>query len=169
MKNWTNFFPIIFLDVLIRFSFRLGKSIPCVFTKRGAWLTNRVTRLGEYSRFGRLFFLGSFWKLPKERKFLGYFFPVEKSVIWTKKCWATLWLILSQTHLVTLCATSLGRVSRVTNCFVGMRCVGWWCRSDFYWNRKCKYLHIFWFEDFFIFRCRGGSTSWSEVAHRFQP
>jgi hypothetical protein len=43
-------------------------------------LGGRVTRLGEFWPLGRLFILGSFFKLQKKCKSLGYSFPTVKDM-----------------------------------------------------------------------------------------
>jgi hypothetical protein len=64
----------------------------------------RVTRFGEFSPIGRLFSLGSFWKITEvATKMRATFFHVKMyALMLTKMGWAAFWAICWQTHLVTL-------------------------------------------------------------------
>jgi hypothetical protein len=58
----------------------------------------------NFSLLGGCLLSTAFWKLLKKRKVLRHFFSRYKllSNLWQKMGWATFWVILSQTHLVTL-------------------------------------------------------------------
>jgi hypothetical protein len=52
----------------------------------------RVTKLDEFSPFGRLFSLGSFFKLLQKPELEWYFFrSLSCALILTKNVWATFW------------------------------------------------------------------------------
>jgi hypothetical protein len=68
--------------------------------------TSRVTRLGEFSPFGRQFTLSSFYslKISEVAQIIWATFIPGKSylLILAKTGWAIFWAIFSQTHLATL-------------------------------------------------------------------
>jgi hypothetical protein len=64
---------------------------------------NRVTRLGKFLPIGWLFSFGSFLQITEIAQIIGLLFSaVYMFSVWPKMAWATFWVILSQTHLVTL-------------------------------------------------------------------
>jgi hypothetical protein len=71
-------------------------------------LENRVTGLAQFSPFGRLFSLGRFLKCLSCSKFWDSFLHRRSyELILTKKGWAKVWALFSQTHLVTLLETEM--------------------------------------------------------------
>jgi hypothetical protein len=68
---------------------------------------NRVTKLGEFSPIRQLFSLGSFVENHRSRPyFLATSFQCKSyALVLSKMGWAAFWVIISQTHLVTLTAT----------------------------------------------------------------
>jgi hypothetical protein len=70
-------------------------------------LATRVTRLGEFSPFGRLFTLGRFLKVARVAQIVWEFLSTAQVMhtFLQEMGWATFWAIFSQTHLVTLLAT----------------------------------------------------------------
>jgi hypothetical protein len=63
---------------------------------------SRVTGLGKLSPNGRVFTLGSFFKLQKVPSFCATFF-LNIPIFHTQTFgWSTFWAIFSQTHLVTV-------------------------------------------------------------------
>jgi hypothetical protein len=76
--------------------------------KRDKRLRNRVTRLGEFFTFGRLFSSGNFLKLLKDPTCFCYSLQLTKLYINfdPKRLEPYLWAIFSQTPLVTLLRTN---------------------------------------------------------------
>jgi hypothetical protein len=82
-----------------------------IFRLEFFWPQSRVTRLGEFSRIGRLFILFNVLNITNVWQNFGllvFTVPVTYS-FWQKMGWATFWATFSNTHLVTLPQRDVGK------------------------------------------------------------